>query len=366
MKTETITYAKRSVLLSLLVLGMTCAVPIASASPGAYESPSTAKAIQSNTSKNAPSTHTLVIKTTGPPVTYTVSASKKISISSAKNESLDSSRKTRVTGRLGGIKGKNTKKKKNMKNTEKKRTVKKNNNKNSKNKGNNIKKKKKKDTTDVVTYRGYIKSLDLGNNSKNVRVLLDGKSVPPEVLTANHIRISSPKTVSGNKSQSARYRIPVSGRAVKGESTEKQDKVKAGTIRGRINGDSDSFYFTGSSGSLSFDGEVVVFINGQKLSGSQNNASPPTPQTGSSPVTDSKQKTQLGGDTMGNNPTTETTVTGDSMVENTDTPNGSSSNGGSGSSAGNGFLYGLAGGFLVMGSLGFAVIKYLRPRQRRW
>lgn len=338
---NTVMNVRRSILLSLLVIGLTCAVPIASAPPSEYENPSPAKAIQSNTStaKNASNTHKLVVKTTGSSVTYTVSASKKISISSGKNESVDTTQGTTVTGRLGKTKSK--------------------------------KKKKSKDTTDVITYSGYIESFQYRGNGNDIRVFLDGKLVPPEVIAANHIRISSPKTASGNKSRSARYQVPVSGRAIMGESTEKQDTAKAGTIRGRINGDSDSFYFTGNSGSLSFDGEVVVFINGQKLTGGQNQgARPPTPQTGSS--TDSQQMTQtdVSGDSMGSNPTKRTPITGDSMAEKTktNTPSGSSSNGGSGSgsSSGNGFLYGLAGGVLVMGVLGFVAVKYFAPRDRRW
>jgi hypothetical protein len=335
---NTIARARISVILSLLVIGLTiAAVPVASAGSSEYENVAIGKDVHQSASaaKNTSKTHTLVIKTTGGSVTYSVSASEKISISSAKNESVDSVQGMSVTGRLG----------------------------------------KKKDTTDVITYRGYIESFEHRSNSNNIRVVLDGNLVPPAVLTANYIRISIPKTVSGNKSQSPQYQISVSGRVIKGESADQQDTAKSGTIRGQIKGGEDSFYFTGNYKSASFDRRAVVFVNGQKLSADQNGASQPspTPEPQSTETnapgepTDSQQETQTeaSGDSMGTNPATQS-ADNTGKAQNSTGPGDSSSNGGSGSSSGNGFLYGLAGGILVMGVLGFAALKYIRPRRRRW
>jgi hypothetical protein len=339
---NTIARARISVLLSLLVIGLTvAAVPVASAGSSGYENVAIGKDVHQSASavKNTSKNHTLVIKTTGGSVTYSVSASEKISISSAKNESVDSTQGMSVTGRLGK------------------------------------KKKKSKDTTDVITYSGYIESFEHRSNGNDIRVFLNGKLVPPAVLTANHIRISSPKTASGNKSQFAQYRVSVSGRIIKGESTEKKDTAKAGTIRGRINGGEDSFYFTGNPTSISGSGQAVVIVNDQKFSTDQNGNSKPstTPEPSSTEAntpgepTDSQQETQteVSRDSMGTNPATQS-ADDTGKNQNSTGPGDSSSNDGSGSSSGNGFLYGLAGGVLVMGVLGFAALKYIRPRRRRW
>jgi hypothetical protein len=303
------------------------AVPIAGAASNGYENASIERAVNesASTAKAAPNTHTLVIKTTGKPITYTVSASKQLSISSNKNESIDSVQSTSVTGRVGGKQGKD----------------------------------KNKDTTDVVTYRGYIESFQAQGN--NVRVFLDGKRVPPSVLSANHIKIRSPKNKSKKKSQPTEYKISVSGRAIRGESTNKKDTAKNGTIRGQITGDSDSFYFTGKLTSSSVPEQALVFVNGQKLSEAENSNSqsstPTSPQT--SPSTGAPE-TATDSQSMAPSPTTT-----QSMAANA-SGGDQQSNGGSGSSSGSGFIYGLVGGVVAVGLVVFGTILYFRPRKRRW
>jgi hypothetical protein len=314
------------VLLSLFVLGMTVfVVPISGAAPNGYENTSAVRDVNesASTAKTTQNTHTLVIKATGKPVTYTVSASKKIRISSNNNESIDSVQGTSITGRVGGKRGKN------------------------------------KDTTDVVTYRGYIESFQAQGN--NVRVFLDGKRVPPSVLSANHIKISSSKNKSEKKSQPTKYKISVSGRAIQGESTNKKDTVKSGTIRGQVTESSDSFYFTGNLVSSSITGQAIVFINGQKHSGDKNpNPQPSIPTSPQTAPSTGAPETATDSQSMAPSPTTTQSMAANASG---DDP---SSNGDSGSSSGSGFIYGLVGGVVAVGLVVFGTILYFRPRKRRW
>jgi hypothetical protein len=320
----------RQLVLPLLVLCLTVfAVPITGAAPNGSGNTSTERDVNESASKaKAPSnTHTLVIKATGKPVTYTVSASKKIRISSNKNESIDSVQGTSATGHVGKKRGKN----------------------------------KSKDNTDVVTYRGYIESFQAQGN--NVRVFLDGKRVPPSVLAANHIRISSPKKESKKKSQPTKYKISVSGRAIPGESTNKKDTTKNGTIRGQITRNSDSFYFTGKLTSFSGSEKAIFFINGQKYSGDENTVSQPSTPTSTSSQTapsTGAPETATDSQSMPALPTVTDSITANAS------DGDPSSNGGSGSSSGSGFIYGLVGGVVAIGLAVCGTILYFRPRKRRW
>lgn len=296
------------------------------------------------------STNTLVVKTVDKPVTYVVHASQKLKGENTNGKIIQG---TRLTGNLGGAPWENS----------------------------------SNDTKDTVTYQGYIETFQHRGN--DIRLFLNGQRVSPSVLADNHVTISRQNVTGANK-QPVHYRINVSGRAIMGESTEKQDtinvtrngKTNHTVIRGRITNNIDSFYFSGNVTSASIHKSVNVKLNGQsvsnltKMSNKKMKKPPsptvtPTPSTSpstSGPVSKTSGETgteMMGGPTMGTD--TEAGSGGGTSVPSSGTAaNGSDASGDSSSSSALSFLLSILGGLFVIGALVVAAVWYLRPQQRRW
>jgi hypothetical protein len=318
--------SRRSILLIIFVTFLTVvSVPIISTAAGVSET---------TPEETASKTHTLVIKTVGETVTYRATASGDIHfVTQEKHDSRTMG--SGVSGNLGGVPWDPT-----------------------------------NDSKDIIKYTGYIQGFQF--RGEDIRVFLDGERISPEVLAAQHIQISYPKTHSGNNPQPIQYRITMTGRAALGEGTEKNDKANRIIIRGQISNDSDSFYFTGdiNPGSVTISGPARIRINGQKSEVFiQNDPKTPTPtprQTSTptpTPILTTTLSTETDSRPMSTDIHTSTPTT--TTVANTtgSLPSGGSS---SPSSSGNGFLSGLIGGIVVVGALMFAVFKYFGPKQRRW
>lgn len=265
------------------------------------------------TTQKQPAQHTLVIKTTGNPVQYTLSVSGRIR--GDPNET-DSVQGNTLNGRVGGVPWKN----------------------------------RTNDTKDTIRYSGYIETFQHRGN--DIQLLLDGTQIAPATLATNHIKIVAPNA-SNNP---INYGISVTGNATTGESTEGQDRTVSQPndtlLQGQLADSSDSFYFTGKVSVESISKQTHVFVNGQNVTvPSQRNGSEvfltdTSAPTDTPPSTSTATVPQTQGPTTEQGPSTEgTTVRSSSSVF--------------------GQLFRLVSG-VVVGALAAAAVWYYFPRQQRW
>lgn len=343
-----------------IMIGSVTAPPAQGNSSNTTSTPTATNTPAKNTqTKNTPAkktstanstTHTLVVKTAGKPVSYVVHASRKIDGETAEGDTIQG---TSLTGHLGGPPGKNS----------------------------------SNDTKDVIKYQGHIETFQ--HRGKDMRLFLNGQRVSPSVLADNHVTISRQNATGANK-QPIHYRINVSGRAILGESTEKQDtinvtrngKTNHTVIRGRITNNIDSFYFTGNVASASIDKSANVKLNGKsvsnltKMSNKKVKKTPAptvTPTPGTSPSTSGPRSKTTGATgteiRVGPNMGTDTEAgsgRGTSVPSPGTAANGNDASSDSSSSSALSFLLSIVGGLFVIGTLVVAAVWYLRPRQRRW
>ncbi|UPM42914.1 hypothetical protein [Halocatena salina] len=280
---------------------------------------------QSAATQNISDEHTLIVETTGDPVQYTISATENIS---GETDEGDAIQGRTLSGRVGGVPWDNT----------------------------------TDDTTDTVTYTGYIDSFQ--HRGDDLQLRLGGQEISPAILSGNHLQIVRSNSSNGSP---INYEITVTGDATPGESTENQDQTTVlgganGTqIQGQLTDQYDSFYFTGNATVTSIDQQALVYINGRNVTGQNTGAGTPT-------VT---QPTPIGGAATG---TPITTAAGNTThTQSTDgagADSAQSSTGGdradsSGSTSPLDFLLRLASG-LILVALVVVAVWYFLPRQQRW
>lgn len=334
-----------SILTGSLVL---VALPAASAPSTATDTPITNETV-SHAVQSERLSHTLVIKTTGDPVSYSITASE--SISGQTDEMIDSISGTTFTGQLGGTPYNES-----------------------------------NDTKDVIRYEGYIQTLEYRGN--DIQIFLNGRRVPPDVLTANHIRLSYPSRKNGT--QPIQYRIATSDRVIPGEFTEKTDRSQ--TSNNEMDGlltqsDVDTFYFTGKVTESSFTAPPQIAINNQTVPRGEPDhfasATPDPPPTTGTPTADtpttntpatgtptadtpSVTSTPTAGGTPKTTTTDTTGTTGNSATTTDRSDSSAASAPQSPPESGGGFLLGIVSGGVVMGTVVVAVFLYFRPKKRRW
>jgi hypothetical protein len=323
------------------------ALPATSAPPSAITGTHTTNETASLAVQNGSPSHTLVIKTTGDPVSYSITASE--GISGKTDELIDSISGTTFTGQLGGTPY---------------------------NKSN--------DTKDVIKYEGYIQTLEYRGN--DIQIFLDGRRVPPDVLTGNYIKLSYPSDKNGT--QPIQYRIATSDSVIPGELTEKTDRSQTSSdeMKGQLTqSDVDTFYFTGEVSEFSFTAPPQISVNNQSVPLGEPDhfasATPdPPPPTGTpttnTPATNTpapetsatNTPTVVSTPTVGDTPKTTTTdTTGSSVTTTTDRSDSSAASASqSPPESGGGFLLGIVSGGVVMGTVVIAVFLYFRPENRRW
>ncbi|RRJ33633.1 hypothetical protein [Halocatena pleomorpha] len=288
---------------------------------------------QSAPPQNVSDEHTMVIKTTDEPIQYVLSATGRVR--GEPNES-DAVQGRTLSGRVGGVSWNNT----------------------------------TDDTTDTVTYTGYIESFQPRGGDPQLRI--EGQQISPDTLSANHLRIARPNSSTNNP---INYEITVTGDATPGESTEGQDQTTVagganGTrIQGQLTDQYDSFYFTGNTTSTSFDRQARVFINGQNTAVQNSNNGTqtdthPTPIGGAAtdaPVLTTTERTT----SQPTNSRDASQAPADSGR--TDTTQATSNEGAESSESTSplAFLFRVASG-LVLVALLVGAGWYFLPRQQRW